>query len=333
MKRRPRAFTLVELLVVIVIIGILVALLLPAVQSAREAARRNSCANNLRQFGIALHNYANVKSAFPPGLHLKITETGISFFANANSYLLPHLEETAVSSQYRYDKPYWEQSVELVQIPMAVFTCPTNGFQLYETDFLTQLGLPIGNTFATTDYAYSKGSNDAWCVTYQYPFEELGAFTIGQHVKLKQITDGLSHTIALGEAAGGENWPLCEGPGCTVPHEPVLNATVAWVIGNLATTDMAPTFLMSSIYASTAEPLNKRPVTSTYINEHAAVDCRSSRDGGAHAVSNFRSDHPGGGQFAFCDGSVQWMEEGIELVTYRRLSTIAEGEPATLSSN
>lgn len=116
---RGTGFTLVELLVVIAIIGILVALLLPAIQAAREAARRNSCANNLRQFGIALQNHASAKHSFPPGMEIEFTATGINFFANANTFLLPYLEETAVTSRYNFEKPYWEQEVELVKIPMS----------------------------------------------------------------------------------------------------------------------------------------------------------------------------------------------------------------------
>jgi prepilin-type processing-associated H-X9-DG protein len=87
---------------------------------------------------------------------------------------------------------------------------------------------------------------------------------------------------------------------------------------------------MSSIYGATAEPLNKRAVTPTIIDEANGFDCRSSRDGGPHAVSNFRSDHPGGGHFLFCDGSVHYIADSIDLTTYRRLSTMAENQPASI---
>jgi prepilin-type N-terminal cleavage/methylation domain-containing protein/prepilin-type processing-associated H-X9-DG protein len=326
-----RAFTLVELLVVIAIIGILVALLLPAIQAAREAGRRSSCSNNLRQFGIALHNYASAnKEAFPSGMEIEFNDAGgINFFANANSFLLPYLEETAVASRYDFEKPYWEQPIEVVKTPMATFTCPTNGEQLFVSDIFAKEGFNIGDTFATTDYAFSKGSNDGWCVTFQYPENELGVFTIGKQVKLAQITDGTSCTFAMGEAAGGENWLLSDGPEQNTAIEPDHTASVPWIIGNVGAVRMAP-FRMSSIYAATAEPLNKRAVTPTIIDEANAIDCRSSRDGGTHAVSNFRSDHPGGGQFLLCDGSVRMLSDAIDLITYRRLSTMAENEPVSV---
>jgi prepilin-type N-terminal cleavage/methylation domain-containing protein/prepilin-type processing-associated H-X9-DG protein len=330
MKRhlaRTLAFTLVELLVVITIIGVLVALLLPAVQAAREAARRSACTNNLRQFGIALQNFAATKGTFPAGAKLK----GADIFANANALLLPYLEESAIASQYKYDRPYWEQSPELVLTPVATFTCPANGPQVYMSSFLPALfasmGISLSDSFATTDYAFCHGSADGWCLSNEFSSDERGAFLIGPPTKLKQITDGLSKTIAMGEAAGGDAWRLCQHPDCVEPHDPTLEASVPWVIGNLATADMAPAFLLSSIYGTTAEPLNKWPVTSTYLHVPGVMDCRSSRNGGPHAVSNFRSDHPQGGQFLMCDGSVHFFADGIELATYRQLSTICEGVP------
>jgi type II secretory pathway pseudopilin PulG len=316
-------------LVVLAIIGILVALLLPAVQAAREASRRSSCANNLRQFGIALQNYASCKGTLPPGAQLK----GVDVFANANSLLLPYLDETSIASRYRCDRPYWEQEAELVRMPVATFTCPSNGSQIYEVgDYLVGLfasmGVSLSRSFATTDYAFCRGNTDAWCLTNEYPKDERGAFMIGPPTKLKQITDGLSATIAMGEAAGGEAWALCQQPGCAEPHQPPFDASVPWVIGNLATSGMAPSFLFSSIYGTTVEPLDKRPVTSTFVDYSANLDCRSSLGGGPHAVSNFRSDHPGGGQFLMCGGSVHFFAADVDLVTYRRLSTISEGAPA-----
>jgi hypothetical protein len=213
---------------------------------------------------------------------------------------------------------------------MEIFTCPSNGFQLYKSDFFKQLGIVIGDTFATTDYAYCRGSTDAWCMTLEYPENQVGAFHVGRGTKLKQITDGLSGTIALGEAAGGEHWPLGQKPGGTEPHDPLLEASAPWVIGNLATADMAPQYLSTSVYGATVERLNKWPVTSTYLEVPAVLDCRSSYDGGRHAVSDFRSDHPRGGQFLHCDGCVHFVSDEIEISPYRALSTIAGDETVHL---
>src|SRR5471030_2714113 len=103
--RKSRAFTLVELLVVIAIIGVLVALLLPAIQAAREAARRSSCTNNLKQFGIALHNYHDSLKTFPPGGIVNPANIG-TIFASAHAMLLPYFEETGLKGLYD-SKQHW----------------------------------------------------------------------------------------------------------------------------------------------------------------------------------------------------------------------------------
>ncbi len=323
------AFTLVELLVVIAIIGVLIAMLLPAIQAAREAARRVSCGNNLRQFGLSMHNYVAAHNELPPGARASFKPTGADIFANANSLLLPYLEQPAISSRYRHDREFSDQWPEVVRAPIEIMTCPSNGFQLMQNAIFAQLGFVSGDTYATTDYAYNRGAGNAWCVTQEYPTHERAVFDIGVALSLQQVTDGLSGTFAMGEAAGGDTQPMCLGAGCTQIDDPPLNASVAWVIGNLATTTMAP-FLMSSVYGSTIEPLNKRPVTSTVLYEPGALDCHSSPDGGQHTVSNFRSDHPGGAHFLMLDGAVQLVADAIETATYRRLSSPDEEVPATL---
>ncbi|MBA3482768.1 MAG: DUF1559 domain-containing protein, partial [Pirellulales bacterium] len=108
--RRARvAFTLVELLVVIAIIGVLVALLLPAVQAAREAARRSQCQNNLKQMGLAMQNHHDAKSCFPPGARMQVLATGPKILTNANVALLPFIEQGAIESRWDHAKQYWEQ--------------------------------------------------------------------------------------------------------------------------------------------------------------------------------------------------------------------------------
>jgi len=324
---KRNAFTLVELLVVIAIIGVLVALLLPAIQAAREASRRSSCQNNLRQFGLAMLNYEGAIGSLPPGAKANFDSGGADIFANANSILMPYYEQNSIAAIYDHSKPYWEQESSIFTTSVEMFSCPTNGDQLFQNSRLSSfLPVDIGDSFATTDYAYCRGITDGWCLTLEYPDEEKGVFTIGESTQLRQVTDGTSHTIAMGEAAGGDHWLVCRGTGCASPHSSQATASVPWIIGNLAADFMLPDFVMSSIYACTIEPINKRLVTDTMLDTGSAFDCSSSLNDGKHAVSNFRSDHPGGALFLFCDGSVHYLAEDIDMISFRVLSTIAAGE-------
>ena len=317
-------FTLVELLVVVFVIGILVSLLLPGIQAARETGRRAACQNNQRQFGLALHCYAAVKEEFPPGADADFTSGGATIFANANAILLPYFEQVALADRYDASKPYWEQELSLVRTSVPVFSCPSNGDAPFiNADLQAYLPVPLGEEFGTTDYAYCRGATDAWCVTLLYPLAQKGVFTIGESTKLSQVSDGLSNTIAMGEAAGGDRWPVCNGPGCDLPDASGITADVPWVIGNLAADFMLPQLLTSSVYGSTVEPPNKWPVTNTMLDTASVLDCGCSKAGGRHRVSNFRSDHPGGALFLYCDGSVQFLTEDIDLAVYRDASTIA----------
>jgi prepilin-type N-terminal cleavage/methylation domain-containing protein len=333
---RRQAFTLVELLVVIAIIGVLVALLLPAVQSAREAARRSSCQNNLKQMGLGLLNHEGALGYLPPGARMTIGAGGPQILANANVATLPYLEQGVVTLRWNQQLDYWKQLPEILATPIPLFTCPSNGVQSVANQVYEDLGVPAGVRLATTDYAYSRGATDAWCLTNEFPDSERGVFHIvaagyAEPTKLCQIIDGTSHTIAMGEAAGGEGWPVCVRPGCTEAVEPAgiepPRADVPWMIGNLGNNEIAANgYPYSGIYAATVEPLGKRPVTSTLVDEAAIMDCRSTTSGGAHATSNFRSDHVSGGYFLHCDGSVRFLDAATEIAVYRALSTIAGGE-------
>jgi prepilin-type N-terminal cleavage/methylation domain-containing protein len=332
MRRHP-AFTLVELLVVIAIIGVLVAMLLPAVQAAREAARRSSCQNNLKQFGLALLNHEATLGYVPPGARMKLGAAGPQIGANANVALLPFLEQAAIGSRWNHDCSYWQQDPVVLATPVPLFTCPSNDAQTISDQAFEDVGVPVGLRLATTDYAYCRGATDAWCVSNEYPPHENGLFHIvgdgfAKVTTLRQISDGTSQTFAMGEAAGGEQWTVCTRPGCTTA-EGRSRGDVPWMVGNLSTAEIAASgYPFTAIYGTTIEPLNKRPVTSTLVDNAGIFDCRSSADGGPHATSNFRSDHAGGGYFLHCDGAVRFIEESLAAVIYRSLSTIA-GDEAT----
>jgi hypothetical protein len=185
------------------------------------------------------------------------------------------------------------------------------------------LNLPIGDTFGSTHYAFCKGTTDAWCIPADMPENLKGAFDINRRTKMKHIVDGSSHTVAIGEADPAA--VLCSGPGCTMPSGQL--ARQGWLLPEPGNEQLLGLGLItSSRFASTAEPLNKSPVTNSLFDRTSITDCRASFDGGPHSTSNFRSAHPSGGWFLYADGSAHFVSDEIETTAYQSLSTIAGSE-------
>lgn len=337
MNLQRRAFTLVELMVVIAIVGILAAMLLPAVQAAREAGRRAQCANNLRQFGVALQNYHAALVRFPPGL--LTSPDGMMVYANANALLLPYFEQTNLAAKYNANLPWWEQFPQVAATIVPVFVCPSNlkANPLIAPELaplMAAIGGTVGDTFAVSDYVYSMGATDGLCPTGdQIPWNVRGMFHANCATRMADVSDGSSHTLAVGEGAGGPGWPLCRGVGCTAVFlgpagkQPASNPWEFGSVGNVVLQSLG--FLTGGNWGSTVEPLNKNPVTDTWLDLANIGDGACSLNGGHDSVANFRGDHPGGVQFVFVDGSTRFVRQDIDLIVYRRLSTIAEGTTAT----
>lgn len=349
-ERQPAAFTLVELLVVIAIIGILIALLLPAVQAARESARRAQCVNNLKQFGIALQNYHSTFKSFPKGA-VMLTPTQV--YTNANASLLPYFEEAALHSIYDQNRPWEKQRPGVAETTIAIFKCPSSGATNPVHDPLMKPSWsPPNNLYGISEYAYSMGYTDAFCGQRdpvilvragRVKKEQRGMFSILWGASIRQITDGTSKTMAMGDASGDPKWRVCHLTNCTTaapdPMGSPTIATVGWIIGETNNSQyLAQLGPKPSLYGCTIERMNKNPVTDTFLDmgqytsdygeflDNPGHYCAASYEGGKHSVSNFRSDHPGGCNFLMADGSVTFLNESIDMTAYRARSTIAGAE-------
>ncbi len=286
-----------------------------------------------------MHNFEGGHKHFPSGAEanfgpaLPNTNLHMSAFAST----LPYIEQENLQNLIDFSRP-WEQQVALVaSTPVASFNCPSNAGKNVDNDvefeFLAgALGLPIGGLFGTTTYVLSKGANFRWC-NKPATMPGRGMFDLGVEVEFRDVRDGSSNTICLGEGATGKPWKVCEGQGCTGP--PATNAQgsqilafQAWIIPQPNSSTFKGMGLSSrtSIFASTADPLNKNPVTETLIDDGGFDGVAGGTAADGDSTSNFRSNHAGGGMFAMADGSVQFLTESTDMLVYRGLSTIQGDE-------
>jgi prepilin-type processing-associated H-X9-DG protein len=281
-------------------------------------------------------------------------QTPTQVYANANATLLPYFEESALHSVYDPNKPWEKQSPGVAAVAITIFKCPSSSAPSPFIDKL--LGLVVDDTeYAITEYAYSMGYTDAFCAQPgivgtpksvrhgRIPKSQRGMFNVVFGASIRQITDGTSKTIAMGDASGDPKWRLCHRAKCTAadlvpdPLGDLPLATIGWVIGEPNSTSFYSVLgPKGSIYACTIEPMNKSPVTDTFLDfpqyvadytkfKSGVADyyCKPSFEGGSHSVSNFRSDHPGGCNFLLADASVTFLNESIDMASYRARSTIA----------
>ncbi|MBN2022676.1 MAG: DUF1559 domain-containing protein [Pirellulales bacterium] len=304
--RRAAGFTLVELLVVIAIIGVLIALLLPAVQAAREAARRSQCANNLKQIALALAAYETAHGLFPPS-RLGYDDSGRPekdlVGTSALVLILPQMGQQPLYDQFDFDNGLWvlnqpgyswlaptSPNRAGIAARPASYVCPSDEsrpFSERPQDPLTHWGLT--DAAAVASYATVAGSYGAGGGTSLMKYDNNGVFYYRGDHSADDVTDGLSRTMFVGE----------------VVESHTTNSSNVWTKGNREL----------DTHRSTSNPLN------TWPGEGVIITAYGWRVNGA-----FASRHPGGANFAFGDGHVDFLEENISLDAYQALSTRDGGE-------
>ena len=321
--RRRQAFTLIELLVVIAIIAILIALLLPAVQQAREAARRSQCKNNLKQIGLALHNYHDALSCLPVAGAFPAGRTGDSWSIQAR--LLPFLDQANLQSLINWGQSYVSQpNVTEAQIP--IYICPG------EVNIRARPDGAIKH-FPMT-YGYNAGTWHIWNPLTGTGGD--GAFTINAKQTTAGCTDGTSNTLAFAEVKAYQAYIRDGGtPNTAGAPIPPDVATVAGYGGSFKQdsghTEWVDCRVHQSGVTTTFPPNTVVPFTSSGVTYD--VDFNSNREGKTtdqitYAVVTSRSYHVGIVQILLMDGSVRAVSNNINGGIWRALGTRSGNEPS-----
>ncbi len=322
-----RGFTLIELLVVIAIIAVLIALLLPAVQQAREAARRSQCKNNLKQLGLAFHNYAETATVFPPAWLLKTTSPGINV-QPMGVMLLPYMDQAPLYNKYDSKVPPVNEAgslgqsatvaaanIQLISTPLAAFNCPSTPSTSKTYTGSVPFGpLTLTWTAAQSDYCVTTGvlgtfSNLAYA---SYPGGSGGqrdgilqaSGTGGGVSSPASVLDGLSNTFLMGERVGGVIIYNALRQQLPVPAPYAQANGGGW--GDFLNGEH---WTGGSLYDGTFGVQGPCP-----------INCTNARGAG------FYSFHTGGSHFLMADGAVRFVSANIAAFTFASLITRQKGE-------
>ncbi|QDV32826.1 DUF1559 domain-containing protein [Tautonia plasticadhaerens] len=348
--RRPRprrAFTLIELLVVIAIIGVLIALLLPAVQSAREAARRAECTNNLKQIGLAMHNYHSSLNCFPvgflypdparvyPGVPL------LHYRWSVLAQLSPYLEQASVFNALNMDWPtapgpaavlgtppwtIFPVNTSILATKVKFFLCPSDGAGPSTT-------LPGGVTSGPSNYHFSTGDgspNSANPGDAGQKVPANGAFVLGRPQTAATIRDGLSGTVAASEqliGPGGSTPPSDTRLAAAIGSTPLPNAIPGTAGYDPSGPCGRPTTWRLDLGFGWWDGDYRTNLYNHYLTPNSKLhDCWQASPPHNPAIKAARSFHPGGVNALFADGHVAFVKDTIDPVAWRAVSTRAGGE-------
>jgi prepilin-type N-terminal cleavage/methylation domain-containing protein len=341
MRIKPAGFTLVELLVVIAIIGVLVSLLLPAVQAAREAARRIQCGNNLKQLGIAIHTYNDTFKVIPPAGIVELRKTFSALdgeFDEASGpqfswivLLLPYFEQQAIHDAYDFNGNAFNQALDPQAISIDTLSCPSDygGGDYFEGTALSQ-----GKRFAKGNYA-------AWVTPFHTDQQIRWPGALGGYgQRFSEVTDGLSNTIMISEVR-------------TRQHKGDLRGVWAlpWTGATMLGFDMHPTdtnvhtgsgFIASAqgtILVQTQQPNSQGPNVDQLqecVDAQGAQLARMPCDtisSSLYRSAAPRSGHVQGVQSVFLDGHVAFIPDSIENVPFSYIISVNDGQAISTSNH